>query len=952
MRPLFFILLYCCTGFIAKGQSNNNWNIMDYNLINFSSGIPTLGSQKLKNYGYSASLSDSRGKLILYTNGREVRDGNHQIIANGLIPYNGGGFSSFLQINDTVYYLIQTRHSTGNKGLVYSKIIISKNGVLGIDTMQKTVYLKFGNDKVFNSGGLTTCRHTDGSYFFSACVNDTFFNYHLDTAFRLVSFLPCQNFLSSQRPSWSDSLRYTYGTNAFFDRMGNNLYIYTYEIIQLKKLLNRTVDMPITNSLSIYKLPFDKATGLFNTPQLVYIKNTGYKNYPNFKLNDEWELETITGGTNYIVFSTNDSLLYFNTYSYKVSITNQGIFYTILPKDTLFLNQLNPYSKKQYKSGIYYNDSYAYGLLIHSTDGKIYYCQRENNSSPPSIFLDVINAPNIFGSGCNLKLKAYIFNFPTFVTGSEFNMYTIFDYVRLNYKINYDCKANIQFTNNSFGEARFRQFTWYINKLNGKTDTLYGATPQMVIEKSGKYPYKVFGYSVIKQYGEWFYDTLFINIPEKPVANFKAVDTVICRYLPLQFKNLSHAKEIKPNSQETYVWTFGDGSPSSNNFEPTHIYTKPGIYTVSLFYNNGYCDSTLTKNQYIRVVDAPKAGFSVNERQGCSPFMANFTDTVTLNVTKKEYLFTDSARWKTISVPKFNYTFYKPGHYWAVQKLYGYTGCIIRTDSIQFFISKGLLPTDSIAITLASFDTLNQLHLEWQSHPAATSYNVYHSADGSNFGLLTNTTQTNATDIGSFKKPNYYKVLALDSCGKLSSAKNTVKPQWISGERLPENEAAILTLNQDEGLGNTQTIELEWTYQDAINLTLGETNPANPYRDENFANPGYLKKCYRAAAIHEGVKMYSNYECLNYEPQTFIPNSFTPNGDGLNDKFLPTMMGIVSYDMKIFSRWGQLVYSGTAPWNGMIDGKPAEGEVYMYTIQIMRNDRISESYRGMVNLLR
>lgn len=31
-----------------------------------------------------------------------------------------------------------------------------------------------------------------------------------------------------------------------------------------------------------------------------------------------------------------------------------------------------------------------------------------------------------------------------------------------------------------------------------------------------------------------------------------------------------------------FTWNFGDGSPESNEFEPTHLYTEPGVYEVSL----------------------------------------------------------------------------------------------------------------------------------------------------------------------------------------------------------------------------------------------------------------------------------------------------------------------------------------------------------------------------------
>lgn len=40
-----------------------------------------------------------------------------------------------------------------------------------------------------------------------------------------------------------------------------------------------------------------------------------------------------------------------------------------------------------------------------------------------------------------------------------------------------------------------------------------------------------------------------------------------------------------------------------------------------------------------------------------------------------------------------------------------------------------------------------------------------------------------------------------------------------------------------------------------------------------------------------------------------FPNVFSPNGDGTNDYFLPHLVNVESYDMLIYNRWGQLMYS-------------------------------------------
>lgn len=70
----------------------------------------------------------------------------------------------------------------------------------------------------------------------------------------------------------------------------------------------------------------------------------------------------------------------------------------------------------------------------------------------------------------------------------------------------------------------------------------------------------------------------------------------------------------------------------------------------------------------------------------------------------------------------------------------------------------------------------------------------------------------------------------------------------------------------------------------------------------------------------------------------FVPNAFTPNGDNINDVF-EVKHGencqVLEFNMKIFDRWGRLIYQtnsmerGTA-WDGTADGKEVLQGVYMW----------------------
>jgi gliding motility-associated-like protein len=73
----------------------------------------------------------------------------------------------------------------------------------------------------------------------------------------------------------------------------------------------------------------------------------------------------------------------------------------------------------------------------------------------------------------------------------------------------------------------------------------------------------------------------------------------------------------------------------------------------------------------------------------------------------------------------------------------------------------------------------------------------------------------------------------------------------------------------------------------------------------------------------------------------FIPNAFTPNGDGLNDNWsIPYLDIDFNADVKIFNRWGQLVYhssSGKVMWDGTFNSIPQPSGAYIYVVTFSNN---------------
>lgn len=85
----------------------------------------------------------------------------------------------------------------------------------------------------------------------------------------------------------------------------------------------------------------------------------------------------------------------------------------------------------------------------------------------------------------------------------------------------------------------------------------------------------------------------------------------------------------------------------------------------------------------------------------------------------------------------------------------------------------------------------------------------------------------------------------------------------------------------------------------------------------------------------------------------YMPNAFSPNQDGVNDVFRALGDGIVKQNMKVFNRWGELVYESEdgSGW----DGSGASTGVYIYVIHLegYENGEIKfVDAHGRVTLLR
>lgn len=83
----------------------------------------------------------------------------------------------------------------------------------------------------------------------------------------------------------------------------------------------------------------------------------------------------------------------------------------------------------------------------------------------------------------------------------------------------------------------------------------------------------------------------------------------------------------------------------------------------------------------------------------------------------------------------------------------------------------------------------------------------------------------------------------------------------------------------------------------------------------------------------------------------YAPNAFTPDGDGVNEVFLPHVIGAVDYELLVFDRWGAVAFRTTETQQGW-DGSAAPPEVYSYKATVVDHGGHAQEYFGSVTLVR
>jgi len=155
-----------------------------------------------------------------------------------------------------------------------------------------------------------------------------------------------------------------------------------------------------------------------------------------------------------------------------------------------------------------------------------------------------------------------------------------------------------------------------------------------------------------------------------------------------------------------------------------------------------------------------------------------------------------------------------------------------------------------------------------------------------------------------------------------------------------------------------------WTFGDSQGLLSSSTirNPSHSYTDTGSFKV-FLKVQARNCIGIDSLTIHVQPELIIY-----IPNVFKPNGkDGIrkgntdnyfglseNQTFQPVISDYLSFEMSVYNRWGELMYTTTNPnkgWDGKYQGALPVQDVYVYVIKATGFSGKPYTFTGTITLI-
>jgi gliding motility-associated-like protein len=342
---------------------------------------------------------------------------------------------------------------------------------------------------------------------------------------------------------------------------------------------------------------------------------------------------------------------------------------------------------------------------------------------------------------------------------------------------------------------------------------------------------------------------------------------------------------------DTYLW-------QDNSTNSTFTATLSGDYWVQIGSDCGVVSDTV----HVEIFDYPTFSLGPDD-----VFCNGNNVLLSIDVVNAEIEWSNGSN-------ATSYTFTQPGIYWAQASI---SGCVY-SDSIYFdaFVDPIIFPQTDLLSCVGSTILLNPSTFSeeylWQDNSVSSNYTAQISGDY---------TAQLTTVCGVFEDQIHVDIIDVTSF--------TLGPDRV----ICENSGTNLAVN-------FQQADILWNDGSSGNLLY-------------IADSGL----YWAAIDVQGCMASDTVQVSEVfcEGLLEMPNIFSPNGDDQNEYFKPfNEENVSSFEMTIFNRWGQSVYSGKSllGWDGEFQGKTCSEGVYYWIIEYTFLNLSPKNASGNLTLIR
>ena len=441
-------------------------------------------------------------------------------------------------------------------------------------------------------------------------------------------------------------------------------------------------------------------------------------------------------------------------------------------------------------------------------------------------------------------------------------------------------------------------------------------------------------------------DSAIVQLDAKalPTAVFSMSDTTTCiDSITIKFKD-----ESIPRTPETiirWLWDFGDGTTSSSQ-NPSHFYSKPGTYTISLVITNNEGCSSLPTRKKLTVFGPPKAAF-VMPKQICLTDSIPFVNTSTLGFGSTRFI---SYTWDFGDGIPLNYTA-NPTHRFKFAGTFK-VRLTVRADSsclTSTFVDSVIV----IGYPKAKFGIVNYC-VESPIFFKDSSIAGYADKVGSwkwNFG--DNSFSSVASPVHIYKNTGTFPVQLIVGGNLCPSMQDSITVPLKIIDRRRDSVYAIkyLQYNVSQSLCAVPGGD-KYTWSPSTDINPIDSRCVN-------INVQHPKTTYKITIIDSaGCTITDRQEIWGF-PGTdiFLPRAFIPASNNRDNAiFKPIYVGVTAIKyFKIYDRFGHEVFTTSDMskyWDGTSNGVNQPMETYTWIIQGFDYTNKPVIRQGNVTLIR